>query len=200
MGFKKRPTTGGRLRNNLASGFAAFNKRMQGNIAASFPSKNPSTLDLEVLKMRPKNIRQERERLYDDVLRNKMTSNLLKDENLKLKTKVHMLEAELSRKEKLVDDLLLQQDTVSYQMMNGPGNAGGSGSTKNSGPNTIQQKIKLESHLTNNLKRKIRELQGDVSTKSNEIEALKRHIKSTKFAEIEVEMKLYMDECARLRA
>jgi len=60
------------------------------------------------LKMRPKNIRQERERLYDDVLRNKMTSNLLKDENLKLKTKVHMLEAELSRKEKLVDDLLLQ--------------------------------------------------------------------------------------------
>ena len=74
--------------------------------------------------MRPKNIRQERERLYDDVLRNKMTSNLLKDENVKLKTKVHMLEAELSRKEKLVDDLLLQQDTVSYQMMNGPGNAG----------------------------------------------------------------------------
>jgi hypothetical protein len=58
----------------------------------------------------------------------------------------------------------------------------------------------LESHLTNNLKRKIRELQGDLSTKSNEVEALKRHIKSTKFAEIEVEMKLYMDECARLRA
>lgn len=92
----------------MANGFAAFNKRMQGNIAASFPSKNPSTMDLEVLKMRPKNIRQERERLYDDVLRNKMTSNLLKDENLKLKTKVHMLENELSRKEKLVDDLLLQ--------------------------------------------------------------------------------------------
>lgn len=58
----------------------------------------------------------------------------------------------------------------------------------------------MESHLTNNLKRKIRELQSDVSTKSNEVEALKRHIKSTKFAEIEVEMKLYMDECARLRA
>lgn len=50
------------------------------------------------------------------------------------------------------------------------------------------------------MKRKIRELQSDVSTKSNEVEALKRHIKSTKFAEIEVEMKLYMDECARLRA
>lgn len=58
--------------------------------------------------MRPKNIRQERERLYDDALRQKMTANLLKDENTKLKTKVHILESELSRKEKLVDDLLMQ--------------------------------------------------------------------------------------------
>jgi hypothetical protein len=48
MAFKKRPTTGGRLRNNLAAGFAAFNKRMQGSNAGSFPSKNPSTMDLEV--------------------------------------------------------------------------------------------------------------------------------------------------------
>ncbi len=58
----------------------------------------------------------------------------------------------------------------------------------------------MESHLANNLKRKIRELQGEVQTKNNEVEALKRHIKSTKIAEIEVEMKLYMDECARLRS
>lgn len=28
---------------------------------------------------------------------------------------------------------------------------------------------------------------------------MKRHIKSTKVAEIEVEMKLYIDECARMR-
>ena len=35
--------------------------------------------------------------------------------------------------------------------------------------------------------------------RSEEIEALKRNIKSTKVAEIEVEMKMYMDECTRLR-
>jgi hypothetical protein len=29
---------------------------------------------------------------------------------------------------------------------------------------------------------------------------LKRHIKSTKLAEIEIEMKLYIDECTRLRS
>jgi len=63
-----------------------------------------------------------------------MASNLLKDENVKLKTKVHMLEAELTKKERLVDDLLMQQDTVNYQMMNGvsSGNGIGSSSTKNS--------------------------------------------------------------------
>ena len=84
-------------------------------------------------------------------------------------------------------------------MMNAAGGNSGNGSTKNSQPNTLQQRMKLESHLANNLKRKIRELQGEVTNKANEVEALKRHIKSTKIAEIEVEMKLYMDECARLR-
>ena len=71
-------------------------------------------------------------------------------------------------------------------------------SAKNAGSSSAQ-KVKLDSHLAANLKRKVRELQQSTSAKQNEIEALKRHIKSTKLAEIEVEMKLYMDECGRLR-
>ena len=51
-----------------------------------------------------------------------------------------------------------------------------------------------------NLKRKIKELSNSLSAKTNEVETLKRHIKSTKISEIEVEMKLYMDECIRLRS
>lgn len=35
--------------------------------------------------------------------------------------------------------------------------------------------------------------------KQEEVEQLKRNIKSTKIAEIEVEMKMYLDECTRLR-
>ena len=96
--------------------------------------------------MRPRNIKQERERLYDDALRQKMISNLLKDENVKLKTKVHILESEITRKEKLVDDLLLQADTNAYGV--------NIANVQQSGP-----KLKLESHLTPNLKKKIRELQ-----------------------------------------
>lgn len=76
----------------------------------SFGSKNPSTLDLEVSRMRPRIIHQERERLYDDAMKQKITANIFKDENIKLKTKVHILENELSKKEKLIDDLLMQQD------------------------------------------------------------------------------------------
>ena len=45
--------------------------------------------------------------MYDDALRQKMAANLLKDENTKLRTKIHILESEVAKKEKLVDDLLL---------------------------------------------------------------------------------------------
>jgi hypothetical protein len=63
-----------------------------------------------------------------------------------------MLQTELAKKEKLVDDLLLQQDTSTQYPMGG-------GSTKNAaGGISVNQKLKLDSHLASNLKRKIREL------------------------------------------
>jgi cell shape-determining protein MreC len=62
-----------------------------------------------------------------------------------------------------------------------------------------QGKLRLEGHLALNLKRKVRELQAAVALKHEENEALRRNIKSTKFTEIEVEIKMYMDECTRLR-
>jgi hypothetical protein len=68
--------------------------------------KNPSALDLEVQKLRPKVINQERERLYDDALKQKMAANYLKDENTKLKTRIYMLEGEMVKKEKVIDELL----------------------------------------------------------------------------------------------
>lgn len=40
-------------------------------------------------------------------MKHKITANVFKDENVKLKTKVHILEGELVKKEKLIDDLLL---------------------------------------------------------------------------------------------
>lgn len=62
-------------------------------------------------RMRPRIINQERERLYDDAMKQKITANFLKDENIKLKTRIHILEGDMTKKEKLIDDLLMQQDS-----------------------------------------------------------------------------------------
>jgi hypothetical protein len=123
-------------------------------------------------------------------MKQKITANFFKDENMRLKTRVHILENELTKKERLVDDLLLQQDTFQLPMQ-------GAGSTKN---NSQGQKMKLESHLTLNLKRKIKDLQQEALLKYEEMEALKKNIKVTKIAELEAEMKAYMDETTRMKA
>lgn len=40
-------------------------------------------------------------------MKQKMTANIYKDENTKLKTKVSILENEIVKKEKLIDELLM---------------------------------------------------------------------------------------------
>lgn len=64
---------------------------------------------------------------------------------------------------------------------------------------TGASKVKMESHLTVNLKRKINELKIDLTRRTEEVESLKRNIKSTKLAEFEVEFQMYQDECTRMR-
>ena len=45
-------------------------------------------IDMEVSKYRPRIVAQERERLYDDVMRQRIATNVFKDENTKLRTKL----------------------------------------------------------------------------------------------------------------
>lgn len=40
-------------------------------------------------------------------MKQKMTANHLKDENTKLRTKIQILDGELTKKERVIDDLLL---------------------------------------------------------------------------------------------
>ena len=62
--------------------------------------------------MRPKIVNQERESLYEDVLKQKLQANFFKDENVKLKTRIQMLEVELMKNQRLVDELLLKPESV----------------------------------------------------------------------------------------
>lgn len=138
-------------------------------------------MDIEVSKLRPRVVQQERERLYDDVMKQRITTNNLKDDNTKLRTKIQMLETELLKKDRVIDDLILAQESM-----------GG----KYGMPRVSH---KPDSHLVINLKRKIKDMQSEIQSKRDENEALKRNIRNTRMSESEIELKMYMEECARMR-
>lgn len=93
-----------------------------------------------------------------------------------------MLEVELQRKDRVIDELVLQNDQAAYGMAS-----------------TGRKGLHAETHLVINLKRKIKDMNFDNQKNLEEIEALKKNIRSTQLKEIETEIKVYMDECVRLR-
>ena len=113
-----------------------------------------------------------------------MTTNNLKDENTRLKTRLQMIENTLQRKDKLIDDLIQAQE-ANYGMPN----------NKRSVPSGKGE----QTHLILNLKKKIRDLISEKQVINEDVERLKRNIRSTKLTEVEAEVKIYMEECARLR-
>lgn len=122
-------------------------------------------------------------------MKQRMTTNNLKDENTRLRTKLQFVEVEVQRKDKVIDDLLRQQEN----------NFGLPQTGAKFGPNRMSGALKTDTHLVINLKRKVKDLQIENGRRAEEIEALKRNIRSTRQQEIEVEVKMYMEECARLR-
>ena len=103
---------------------------------------------------------------------------------------MQQVETELFRKEKVIDDLIQSKD--SSFGINQAAKFGANGPR-------IGGVLKAETHLVMNLKRKIRDLKAENERKVSEVEALKKNIRCTRLSEIEVEIKMYMEECARLR-
>ena len=68
-----------------------------------------ATIEQDVVKLRPRIVKQEREALYDDVLKQRITTNQLKAVNTQLQTRLYMIENELARKDKVIDDLVQQE-------------------------------------------------------------------------------------------
>ena len=124
-------------------------------------------------------------------MKQKMTTNNLADENMRLRTKVQIVQQELQKKERVIDDLVTTQKESTYIGIASPKP---SYTTRMSMPGKT-----IETHLVINLKRKIRDLQTELAQKDEEIEALKKNIKFTRASEMEVEVKMYMDECVRIR-
>jgi len=105
-------------------------------------SKNAS-IDQEVIKLRPRVVKQDREKLYDDVMKQRIATNFLQDENTKLRTRIYIFENELTKKEKTIDELF-------HQDQNGKQISG-------------RHASKIDScSLVTNLKRKVRDQQAEL--------------------------------------
>ena len=86
-------------------------------------------------------LEQENIRLKEELKAAIEEINSLRDENTKIRTRLHMVENELNRKDRIIDDLIAQADSNGKRV----------GGTK------------LDSHLVNNLKRKVRDQQAELA-------------------------------------
>ena len=68
-------------------------------------------------------------------MKQRIATNSLRDENTKIRTRLHMVENELNRKDRIIDDLIAQAHS-NGKLVGG---------------------TKMDSHLVTNLKRKVRD-------------------------------------------
>lgn len=115
----------------------------------------------------------------------KITNNITKEENIKLKTKVQQVQQELNQRDKELEKLTIKLQ----QTLQAP----------NVGTDSKSSHHFTESFIVSQLKKNNRDLKQEVLDKDKLIEQLKRNIKLTKSQEIEVELTVYIDECLRLR-
>jgi hypothetical protein len=129
----------------------------------------------DMQRLIPKTTPLEKEKLYEENIQLKNMINKLKDENLKTKTKNVALERETTKLMRMVEKASSSHMIPGVQTGN------------------------QESSLLMNLKRQNKELRDEVKIKSDEIESFKRNTKTTKFQEIESELKAFIDENIRLK-
>ncbi|CAG9327191.1 unnamed protein product [Blepharisma stoltei] len=125
-------------------------------------------------RLRPRGIPMDKERLYEDNMALKLKMNMINEEMVKLRTKLNQYEREIIKRDDLIEELRNPAEKI-------PG-----------------QNIK-QTHLVANLKQSIKELRMDLQAKDEEINKLKKNIKSTRSSEMEIEIQAYIDECTRLR-
>jgi len=123
-----------------------------------------------------------KQEIYDEAINAKKSLNQFKDENLKLKTKIHQAEKEIDKKNKLIQSLA--QQIGAQQGLVGTANP--------------SQK-RLSSHLVVALKNQVKELRMKMKTRDEELIKLSKNVKITMVQEMDIEMKMFSDECTRLK-
>ena len=127
----------------------------------------------------------EKEQLQNERRNLKVQVNAMKEEMLKLKTKMQAQTAEMAKKDKDLEILTLRVQQLQMGQ-----------------PAAASQKAEgniFESFLVSQLKKQNRELRSDLERREQDIERLKRDLKLSKASEMEIEMQQYIEECMRLR-
>ena len=193
-GFK--PKIGGKdIGSQMLSSSNGFNSGYNSDPYSMISSGLPTAINNSA-NQRPKKQRlsnREKETLYDETIKYKTMNNQLREDTVKLKTRVKILENELNRKEKTIEDLFSSNQIMSK---NGtPSTTGGPVI-----PHTqTAQKYQQETFLVMSLKKQIRELKYEVVHREEELESLRKNMKISKAKELESELAMFRDECLRLR-
>ena len=157
-----RATSGKSKRPMSASNMARSGRNVGGEqaVVATLTAQNsklPTEISrMDIKRMRPNKITQEKEKLYEQAIRFKIQMNAFKEENLKLKTRLKFLEKEQQEKEGIIENLAWNNEITTIGRI---GN--------------IVNKKKNESYLATALKRQIKELKQSLSDKEGEVLALK---------------------------
>ena len=113
----------------------------------------------------------DKERLYEENMALKLENNSLKAENMRIKTKFSQVEKELSKKDEYIEEISTNERSPAFKYM----------------------------RLVSALKQTIKDMKSEAKLNQDELQKLKKNIKSTRLTELEAEIKIYYDECLRLK-
>lgn len=139
-------------------------------------AKRPALPDaVTMARLKPKHIALDKERLYEETLALKMEANYFREENVRLKTRMKQLERELDRRNETLDDF---RSTAKERYF----------------PSTL-----YSTHLVSNLKSTIKDLRNELKAKEEQTQKAKRDFRTSRISELEIELRVYVDECSRLK-
>ena len=134
----------------------------------------------EVKRFKPKRVRQEKEKLYEENIEYKMMMNAFKNENIKLRTHLKQLQKEQTDNEAIVEEVLNQNSAPAVGCLN-------KAPAKFKGKSKLLRISYIESFLTIALKKQINELKLVIKHREIEIEHIKRNYRYTRINELETE-------------
>lgn len=124
---------------------------------------------------------QDKEQLFDQAIKLKQNMDNCLEENIRLKNRIQQFDKELDKRDKIIQELLFKVDSdQGISQMN------------------FQPRM-AEPHLVSALKNQIKNMKNELRLKEEETTKMKKNIKITRIQEAEIEMRMFSDECTRLK-